>query len=276
MLASVLMALTLTQAIPEPLLKGIVDTPVTEVRPAFSPDGRCILWGAIGAGEGGWRILQTCRQGDGWSKAETVSFDSPENDFDPAFSTDGRIVYFFSNRPGGVGGDDLYAVERDPATGAFGTPHNLGPRINTAKDEWAPSPTADGKLIFSSDGWGGLGGQDLFEVSLQGSDAPSNLGAPVNTALDDFDAVLLPDGKTLVLTSGDLKSETNIKLFVAQKDSDGHFGPRSEMAAPFNCSAELNNGPAIDPQRPGQLFYSAYCPGIGPGRMDIFSAPFAP
>jgi Tol biopolymer transport system component len=116
----------------------------TEVRPAFSPDGRCVLWGSIGAPKTPWRILQTCRDGAGWSKPDAVSFDGPDNDFDPAFSPDGRTVYFFSNRPGGQGGDDLYAVDRDPATGAFGTPRNLGPRFNTPGDEWAPSPTPTG------------------------------------------------------------------------------------------------------------------------------------
>ena len=35
----------------------------------------------------------------------------------------------------------------------------------------------------------------------------------------------------------------------------------------------INNGPAVDPKRPGVLYYSAYCPTLGPGRMDIFAVP---
>ena len=277
-----LVAIALAQALaagspgagsPAPLLPGVIDSPDTEVRPAFSPDGRCVLWGSIGAPKTAWRILQTCRAGAGWSKPAGVSFDGPDNDFDPAFSPDGRTVYFFSNRPGGQGGDDLYAVDRDPATGAFGVPRNLGPRFNTPGDEWAPAPTVDGKLIFSSDGHGGLGRQDLFEGDLAGDAPVRGLGPGVNGPLDDFDATLLADGRTLVFASGDLKAETRVALHNARRGDDGRFGPRHVLAAPVNCSEAINNGPAIDPKRPEALYYSAYCPALGPGRMDIFEVP---
>ncbi|MET3663861.1 hypothetical protein [Caulobacter sp. 1776] len=257
---------------PKPFLPGVVDTPATEVRPAFSPDGRCILWGSITTKDD-WKILQTCREGDGWSKPAAVAFDSPANEFDPAFSPDGRTVYFFSNRPGGLGGDDLWAVQRDPKTLAFGTPRNLGPRFNTPGDEWAPSPTNDGKLIFSSSGHGGAGGQDLFEGELSGEAPVRNLGPGVNGPQDDFDGALLADGKRLVFSSGDLKAERGVLLHVATRGADGTFAGRAPLAAPVNCSAEINNGPAVDPRRPGVFFYSAYCPALGPGRMDIFEVP---
>ncbi|TCS14471.1 PD40 domain-containing protein [Caulobacter sp. BK020] len=258
---------------PAPLLPGVIDSPDTEVRSAFSPDGRCVLWGSIGAPKTAWRILQTCREGADWSKPAAVSFDGPDNDFDPAFSPDGRTVYFFSNRPGGRGGDDLYAVDRDPATGTFGAPRNLGPRFNTPGDEWAPFPTADGKLIFSSDGHGGLGHQDLFEGGLAGEAPARNLGPGVNGPLDDFDATLPADGATLVFASGDLKAETRVALHAARRGEDGRFGPRTVLAAPVNCSEAINNGPAVDPKRPDVLYYSAFCPTLGPGRMDIFAVP---
>lgn len=263
---SLLAALALT-ATPKPFMPGVVDTPATEVRPAFSPDGRCVLWGAITTKDD-WKILQTCREGGGWSKPAPVSFETPANEFDPAFSPDGRTVYFFSNRPGGLGGDDLWAADRDPKTLAYGTPRNLGPRFNTAGDEWAPNPTRDGKLIFSSNGHGGAGGQDLFEGDLEGDAPVRNLGPGVNGPLDDFDATVLADGR-LVFASGDLKAESGVKLFVADKGLTGH----QPLAAPVNCSAEINNGPAVDPRRPDVFFYSAYCPTVGPGRMDIFEVP---
>jgi len=257
---------------PKPLLPGVVDTTATEVRPAFSPDGRCILWGAITT-KADWKILQTCLEGQAWSIPAAVSFDSSANDFDPAFSPDGRTVYFFSNRPGGLGGDDLWAVARDPATLAFGTPHNLGPRFNTAGDEWAPSPTGDGKLIFSSNGHGGAGGQDLLEGALAGDAPVRNLGPGVNGPLDDFDATVLADGR-LVFASGDLKAETGVALYVVRRGGDGAWaGGRQRLPTPINCSAEINNGPAVDPRRPDLFFYSAYCLGLGVGRMDIFEVP---
>ena len=268
---SVLAALALTAAAPKPFLSGVVDTPATEVRPAFSPDGRCVLWGSITTKDDR-KILQSCREGDAWGKPAAVSFDTPANEFDPAFSPDGRTVYFFSNRPGGLGGDDLWAVDRDPATLAFGTARNLGPRFNTPGDEWAPNPIAGARLIFSSSGHGGAGSQDLFEGDLAGETPVRNLGPGVNGPKDDFDATLLADGR-LVFASGDLKAESGVLLQIASRGADGMFGGRRPLPAPVNCSAEINNGPAVDPRRPEAFFYSAYCPAVGPGRMDIFEVP---
>jgi Tol biopolymer transport system component len=272
LLVALAVAATPPTAAPKPLLPSVVDTPATEVRPAFSPDGRCILWGSITTKDD-WKILQTCREGQGWSKPAPVSFETPANEFDPAFSPDGRTVYFFSNRPGGLGGDDLWAVARDAKTLAFGTPRNLGPRFNTASDEWAPSPAKSGKLIFSSSGHGGAGGQDLFEGDLTGKAPVRNLGPGVNGPKDDFDATLLADGRTLVFASGDLKAETTVLLYTVKRGADGAFTGRKALPAPVNCSAEINNGPAIDPRRPEVFFYSAYCPALGVGRMDIFEVP---
>jgi hypothetical protein len=50
-------------------------------------------------------------------------------------------------------------------------------------------------------------------------------------------------------------------------------GRSCRPAAPVNCSEAINNGPAVDPNRPGVLFYSAHCPALGLGRMDIFEVP---
>jgi len=130
---------------------GIVSSAHVEMRLAPSPDGNTLLWGSTdrAGGRGGWDIWCTLRVGTTWSAPVPVAFGSAANDFDPAFSADGRWVYFFSNRAGGLGGDDIY---RAPVTAeGFGAAQHLGPEINTAGDEWAPSPSPDGaRLMFVS------------------------------------------------------------------------------------------------------------------------------
>lgn len=128
-------------------------------------------------------------------------------------------------------------------------------------------------MIFSSDGHGGLGKQDLFEGDLAGDAPVRGLGSKINGPQDDFDATLLHDGRTLVFASGDLKAETGVTLRIARRGDDGRFGPPATLVAPVNCSEAINNGPAVDPLRPDVLFYSAHCPTLGPGRMDIFEVP---
>src|SRR5262245_49275332 len=152
-------------------LPDVVSTAKSEVRITFRPDGTRMLWGAIGwsNGRGGWDIYESDRTSSGWSTPHVVSFNSSANDFDPSFAPDGSGVYFFSNRDGGFGKDDIYFAPFDPGTGRYGAAVNLGKTINSAGDEWAPVVSPDGKrLMFASDGHGGRGKHDLFVAQRAG------------------------------------------------------------------------------------------------------------
>lgn len=81
----------------------------------------------------------------------------------------GRYMVFASDMDGGYGGFDLYySVFRD---GKWSSPVNLGPRINTASNEYRPVLNSDLRyenyfLVFSSDRPGGKGGYDLYFAGL--------------------------------------------------------------------------------------------------------------
>ncbi|WP_142686665.1 tetratricopeptide repeat protein [Chitinophaga polysaccharea] len=102
-------------------------------------------------------------------------------------SPDENILYFASDRAGGIGGIDIWYCEKQPDN-TWGIPRNCGPAINTTEDEAFPVVDHEGKLHFSSKGHPGLGGYDLF-VSYGDKDhwsAPVNLKAPFNSSADDF------------------------------------------------------------------------------------------
>lgn len=114
-------------------------------------------------------------------------------------SCDGTIIYFASNREGGVGGTDIWLSRLLP-DGRWGQPENLGAAINTEKDEEAPFITNDGQVLyFSSNGHIGLGEQDIF-MSRRNKDAQwskaINLGSPVNSSYRELGFFLTADGKT--------------------------------------------------------------------------------
>ena len=218
----------------------------------------------------------TRRDGDAWSVPAPVSFDSAANEFDPAFSADGRVVYFFSNRAGGFGGDDIYATDFDPATGAFGAPLNLGAAINSAGDEWAPTPSPDGKsLLFATNGRGGAGRHDLFTSTLRdGAWQPAQpLAGEVNTAGDDFDAAFLDAGRVLVFARSDDVDNGPISLWVALREGERYMRPR-KLDARVNVDGGAILGPSADPAHPHTLLFSGHRDG-GLGRADIYAIEYA-
>jgi hypothetical protein len=80
-----------------------------------------------------------------------------------------KLIVFASNRPGGLGGYDLYYSKF--SNGNWGTPVNFGPEINTASDEYRPVMGGDEEftntfMMFSSNRPGGKGGFDLYFTGI--------------------------------------------------------------------------------------------------------------
>jgi hypothetical protein len=250
--------------------KGRVSTESSEVRIAFSPDGARMLWGTTSraGGPGGWDIWECRREGAGWSDPQAVGFGSPQNDFDPFVAADG--VYFFSNRPGGLGGDDLYFAPFDAARGTYGAARNLGAVVNTASDEWAPTLSADGAtLLFASDGHGGVGLHDFFTSRRRGEGwaEPVPVKA-LNSRLDDFDAAFLHDGRSVVFARRG-RDEDGASLFVSLW-RNGAYTPPRKLGPEVNEPEAWNIGPAVNAQEPGVLYFSSARPGAAAGRMDVY------
>ncbi|WP_264536800.1 OmpA family protein [Flavobacterium sp. N1736] len=122
-----------------------------------------------------------------WKNITTLPFNSPNYSVEhPALSADEKVLYFASDMPGSLGSFDIYSVNINK--GAFDTPKNLGPIINTDKREQFPFASADNKLYFSSDGHLGFGSLDVFVSDINGNEysKPTNIGLPLNSNLDDF------------------------------------------------------------------------------------------
>jgi TolB protein len=254
-------------------LPDVVSTEKSEVRITFSPDGQHMLWGAIGwsNGAGGWDIYESERTADGWSAPRVAAFDSSANDFDPSFAPDGSGVYFFSNRDGGQGRDDIYFAPFDASDGHYGAAVNLGPAINSAGDEWAPVLSADGqRLMFASDGHGGLGRHDLFIAHRTGTTwgRIENLEA-LNTPDEDFDATFLHDGVSVVYTSGKFEDDS-VALYVAEF-REGRYQPRERLPAVVNSQKQgaWTFGPSVSAHDPGALYFTSQHEQ-GRGRADIY------
>ncbi len=80
---------------------------------------------------------------------------SQYRDGNPLVSRDGLELYFYSNRPYGYGGDDVWVSKRARTADPWGPPVNVGPGVNTTGNEYADSISSDGLTLYIS-AWGGL------------------------------------------------------------------------------------------------------------------------
>lgn len=129
----------------------------------------------------------------------------------PSVTADGRELYFVSNRPGGVGGYDIYKSFKDE-NGEWSEPINVGEHINTPGDEKSPFIHTDTRtLYFSSNGRPGVGGYDIYYVKLNDNNEKpevKNIGYPINTENDEIGFIVSIDGKYGYFSSNNMKNES--------------------------------------------------------------------
>ncbi len=181
----------------------------TENEGAFSvsADGHYIFFTACSrrGGKGQCDIWLTIDREGKWS--EPLNLQEPINtkhwESQPSIASNGRVLYFASDRPGGYGGIDLW--KSNFGDEGWSKPTNLGPTINTSKDEQFPFIHSDNStLYFSSEGHPGMGKSDLFVASLKPDGSwktPKNLGYPINTTGYDWNMIVNRNGSTAYYSS---------------------------------------------------------------------------
>ena len=144
-----------------------------------------------------------------WDEITSLPFNSKDySSGNPSISKDGKTLYFSSNRPGSVGGVDIWKVAISE-TGSYGTPENLGKSVNTEGNESFPFITSDNVLYFSSDAKQGLGAMDVYKIDLTTNSAAKNLGKPVNSEKDDF-AFTINENKNIAFVASNRNGNDNI------------------------------------------------------------------
>jgi len=99
-----------------------------------------------------------------------------------------EVLLFVSNRNGSKGGTDIWYSVYDEGKKVFSAPKNAGNKVNSPGDEMTPYYDITNKILyFSSDGWPGMGGLDVFKSYGEPAKlGPAvNLRAPINTHVHD-------------------------------------------------------------------------------------------
>ncbi len=158
---------------------------------AFSPDGRIMYFTRMklkGNEIEESKIFRAYMSDGDWGAAEVVpNVNGNWNARQPVVGElfGNQVLFFVSDMEGGYGGDDIYysTIRGDE----YSAPVNLGPVINTRRDEVTPF-YKEGILYFSSTGFPGIGGFDIFYSSWDGStwSLPTNMGHNYNSSYDDL------------------------------------------------------------------------------------------
>lgn len=174
------------------------------------------------------------KQGYLWTPPAELPFDSDDYScMHPGLSADGSKLFFSSDMPGGYGGYDLYYSERVNDT--WSAPVNLGPLINTAKQEIFPFISQAGTLFFTSNGRSAtLGGFDIYYVNnpLNDPEEVVDLGDQINSEADDMAFISNDDGKKGFFTSNRARGagKDDIYFFEAPHGLEGVAKPRTSDA----------------------------------------------
>jgi outer membrane protein OmpA-like peptidoglycan-associated protein len=166
---------------------------------ALSVDGQTLF---IYKTDGGGDIYVSKLVGENWTMPKKLRGDVNKKDSwegSCSLSANERVLYFASNREGGLGGRDIYKSELQE-DGSWGSAVNMGSSVNTVYNDDAPFIHPDNRtLYFSSQGHTSIGGYDIFSVVADeygNFSNTKNLGYPINTIDDNRFFVLAADGKT--------------------------------------------------------------------------------
>jgi hypothetical protein len=205
-------------------LGAVVNSTTGDFFSCISKDGLSLYFtSARPGGFGGWDIYVSQRSSvnDPWGPPQNLgpTINTAANEGRPSLSPDGHVMYFSSTRPGGFGGNDIWASRRHDKRDDFGwqEPQNLGSGVNTAANEASPNVFEDESggvitLYFDSNRPGGFGpftgdgannGNDIYASVVQknGTFGPATLVTELSTASTDRQPNVRRDGLEMFMAS---------------------------------------------------------------------------
>jgi outer membrane protein OmpA-like peptidoglycan-associated protein len=233
-------------SVPVPISQRINRLGIHQATVGLSVDGQQLLLYSCFEEPNG-NIYYSKLEGGEWM--EPVPFDainSKASEVDACFNSDGSVIYFSSDRKGGYGGFDIYKITK-LANGKWSIPQNLGPEINTDRDERSPFIHPDGvTMFFASDGHESMGGFDILQSTQDERKnwlKPENIGYPINTTDDDLFYVTSVDGKRAYYASAKLDGEGDKDLYMLEIKKVVEEKPLTVMSGTFSIGDANNTVP---------------------------------
>lgn len=226
--------------------------------PTLSQDGLTLYFARAEGSEEEILVATRPDRGTAFNPATVVpGIQSMQLDGTPHLSSDERTLYFFSTRPGGVGGRDIWYATRGSSSDPFGAP-NLLPNVNTSDTEYVPRVSPDSLTVWVSSGRsGGSGSMDIWTStrSSRTENFPAlRLWSEINSPSFEAAVTFSSDGLFVVFAS-DRGSSQQLDLWMATRESTtAPFGTPESIAL---ANTSENEGDPILSADDSELFYSS-------------------
>jgi hypothetical protein len=155
------------------------------------------------------------------------------NDTYAILSRDGLTIYFTSDRPGGLGGDDLWVAKRESLSAPWQEPTNMG-ALNTAATDSLPVLSYDEHVMFFySTRGGGCGAGDIWmtrrhDARSEDWGAPVNVGCVLNTSYTEIAPAFFENpetGQVTLFYGSNRPGSEDFDVYASAVGEDGYFGP---------------------------------------------------
>jgi hypothetical protein len=219
---------------------GVVSDGFSNRDMAISPDGNDLFY-TLQWSYGSFSVILHSQKVDGvWTYPETAQFSGRFNDLEPAFSPYGDRLFFTSNRPMSASGTspkdyDIWYMQKKGK--GWEGPYNLGPVINSDKDEFYPSVTNTGDLYFTRDN--GEKKDDIFYAAFKDGkyELPRPLPEQINSRGYDFNAYVDPAEKFMIFSSYDRSDDLGGGDLYYSLKVDGVWQQSQHFGPPINSSS---------------------------------------
>ena len=252
-----------------------VNASSTDIAPSISKSGLSLYFSSLRPGGFGgfdlW-VSRRLKQTAPWGIPENLgpAINTGSNDQGATLSRDGHFLFFVSDRPGGLGGQDLWVSWRAHTRDDFGwqPPVNLGAGVNSEAHDHGPGYFENDDegiplLYFGSARPGGPGSDDIYvsAMTAEGAFASATLVAELSTPFADVGPDVRHDGREMFLHSDRPGSFGLFDLWVSTRDTvfDAWSTP-VHMGGINTASGE--GQPAITSDRETLFFFSAQRPRL--------------
>ncbi len=258
-------------------LGPVINTKYEEYSPVISGDGNTLIFTSRREGSTGGKLFAdgkfyediyiAKKERGKWITPRSigVNINTEGHEATIGLSPDGQQLFIYKddNGDGNVYVSKLVGEE-------WSKPEKLGGDINTSAWETHATVSSDGQnLFFVSNRNGGLGGRDIYKVSLLPDGTWSgaeNLGSTINTQFDEEAPFFAADGRTLIFSSQGHNSMGGFDIFTSE-NIDGVWSTPENIGYPIN-SPEDDVFFVTTPD--GQYaYYSSRMEG-GMGEKDIY------